>query len=57
MEFFPWNLLTALIREMFLTVSIPHLKLPWFLWRDGELDVTAHAEQRIYEILSYLYEE
>ena len=42
---------------MFLTVSIPHLKLPRFLRRDGGLDVTAHAKQRIPKILNNVYEE
>ena len=42
---------------MLQAISIAHMKLPSFLWRDGELDVTAHAEQRLPKMLSYLYEE
>ena len=42
---------------MLQAISIAHMKLPSFLWRDGELDVTAHAEQRLPKMLGYLYEE
>ena len=39
-EFFPWNLFAPPISEKFLSVSVPHMKPPTFLWRDKELDVT-----------------
>ncbi len=41
-EFFPWNLFAPPISEKFLAMSVPHMKPPKFLWRDKELDVTAH---------------
>ena len=41
-EFFPWNLFAPPISEKFLTMAVPHMKPPRFLWRDRELDVTTH---------------
>ena len=41
-EFFPWNLFAPPISEKFLAMSVPHMKPPKSLWRDKELDVTAH---------------
>ena len=41
-EFFPWNLFAPPISEKFLSISVPHMKPPKFLWHDKELDVTSH---------------
>ena len=41
-EFFPWNLFAPPISEKFLAMSVPHMKPPKTLWRDQELNVTAH---------------
>ena len=41
-EFFPWNLFAPPISKKFLSMSVPHMKPPKFLWRDQELDVTTH---------------
>ena len=41
-EFFPWNLFAPPISEKFLAMSVPHMKPPKSLWRDQELNVTAH---------------
>ena len=41
-EFFPWNLFAPPISEKFLSVAVPHMKPPKFLWRDSEMDVTTH---------------
>lgn len=41
-EFFPWNRFAPPISEGFLALSVPRMKPPKALWRDGELDVTTH---------------
>ena len=41
-EFFPWNRFAPPINETFLSISVPHMKPPKFLWRDKDLDVTTH---------------
>ncbi len=41
-EFFPWNLFAPPISEKFLSMAVPHMKPPKFLWRDPELDVTTY---------------
>lgn len=41
-EFFPWNLFAPPISERFLSMAVPHMKPPKFLWRDQALDVATH---------------
>ena len=41
-EFFPFSHFTPPISQKFLSVSVPHMKPPRFLWRDKALDVTVH---------------
>lgn len=41
-EFFPWNFFAPPISEKFLSLSVPHMKAPGFLWRDPVLDVEKH---------------
>ena len=41
-EFFPWNLFAPPISEKFLSMSVPLMKPPKFLWSDKDLDVASH---------------
>ena len=41
-EFFPWSLFAPPISQRFLELSVPHMKPPKSLWKDPELNVTAH---------------
>ena len=41
-KFFPWNLFAPPISQQFLSMAVPHMKPPKFLWRDKELSVSTH---------------
>ena len=41
-EFFPFSHFTPPISEKFLAMAVPHMKVPKYIYKDKELDISRH---------------